>query len=102
VFYINQNVFTPAAGAPLTIQVGYTQFPGSYSLKVYNTAGEFIRDIGLSANPKAPTYLNQPLPVTTYTWDGTNYAGNRVSSGVYIFYLVEPFDRKIKRVILVH
>jgi len=102
VFNINLNVFQPATSAPLTVTVGYTQFPGPYALKVYNTAGEFIRDLTTTVTPASPTYLTEALPITNYVWDGKNFAGNPCASGIYIFYLVEPFDRKIKKVVLVH
>ena len=104
-FYVSQNLFVPSKG-PVSIYVDYCNFPGPYSLKVYNTAGEFIRDLSQDStppmNPPPPTYLTSQLPPQTYHWDGTNYGNNLCSSGVYILYLVEPLDRKIKRIILVH
>ncbi len=100
IFYVNQNVFVPSPSAPLSIYVGYNYYPGSYSLKIYNTAGEFIRDLGKDANPPSPNYLKGPI-MQPYYWDGTNYANNKCASGVYILYLIEPFDRKIKKVLLV-
>jgi hypothetical protein len=98
VFYIDHNVFSPANGS-LIVQVDCAVFPGNYSLKIYNTAGEFIQDLSKAANN--PPYLNTQLPPQTYYWDGTNYAGNKCASGVYFFHLVEPTGDKTKRVILV-
>jgi len=98
VFYINQNLFQPSSG-PLSMFVGYNQYPGRYSLKIYNTAGEFIRD--LSKDYGDPDNLIQPVQ-HPYFWDGKNSGGNDCASGIYIFYLIEPFDRKIKKVLLVH
>jgi hypothetical protein len=34
-------------------------------------------------------------------WNGTNKYGNPCASGVYIFSLREPFDHKIKRILLI-
>jgi len=94
---VDQNVFTPSQG-PVSIYVDYTGFPGPYSLKVYNSAGEFIRDLSKDANN--PTYLTSRLPPQSYHWYGTNYANNPCASGVYIFYLIEPYGQKIKKIIL--
>ncbi len=93
-FYVSQNVFRPAQG-PLSIFVGYSQFPGPYSLKIYNTAGEFIK--ALVPNQTA----NQPITYAGPPWNGTNYANNPCASGIYLIYLVEPLDHKMKKVLLV-
>jgi hypothetical protein len=60
---------------------------------VYNTAGEHIKTIDSQ-------HLNAPVS-QFYTWDGTNKYGNACASGVYVLYLIEPFDRKLKRILLV-
>jgi hypothetical protein len=97
VFSINQNAYQASPASPISITVGYGYFPGHYSLRIYNSAGEFIRDLS-----KGQNYLSSSLPVTTYTWDGQNEWHNPCASGVYIFYLVEPFSQKSKRFILIH
>lgn len=92
IFFISQNLMNPALG-PVSIYVAYTLYPGEYSLKVYNSAGEFIKDI-------APTQqLNAPV-FKSYTWDGTNRYGNPCASGVYLIYLVEPTEKKFRRILL--
>jgi hypothetical protein len=93
IFYVDHNSFRPSQG-PVSIEVEYTQYPGNYSLRVYNSAGELIKILD-------SRYLNSPV-YQWYSWDGTNKFGNKCASGVYIFYLIEPFDRKLKRVILIH
>ena len=46
--------------------------------------------------------LRLTVPVDKiYSWDGTNKYGDACASGVYILYLIEPFDRKVKRILLV-
>jgi len=72
--------------------VEYNLYPGAYSLRVYNSAGEHIRtlDDGILDNPVR----------RSYAWDGKNKYGEPCASGVYVIYLIEPYDRKIKRVIL--
>jgi hypothetical protein len=98
-FFIGKNVFVPAPNAPLSIYVGCTQYPGPYSLRVYNSAGEFIRD--LSKDYGDPSVLAAPV-THSYFWDGTDYGNNQCVSGVYLFYLIEPFDRHLKKVVLIH
>lgn len=92
IFYASKNVFKPSDG-PVSIHVEYSKFPGNYQLWVYNTAGEHIR-----------TLDSQQLTarmVKSYEWDGKNKNGEDCSSGVYILYLIEPFDRKYKRLLLI-
>jgi hypothetical protein len=89
---VSKNVFTPSD--PVSIFVDYTAYPGEYDLWVYNTAGEHIKTL-------ASRVLSAPVS-ESYQWDGTNKYGERCASGVYMLFLVEPFDRKIKKVLLVH
>jgi hypothetical protein len=81
--------------------VGYGISQGPFSLKVYNTAGEFIKDLGADANPPAPTFLKGSIN-QSFFWKGNNYGGNACVSGVYILNLIEPFDRKRRKVLLIH
>jgi hypothetical protein len=94
---VDHNSFNPSQG-PVSIEVQYTVFPGNYSLKVYNTAGEFIRDLSKDGND--PPTLSAPIS-QWYPWYGTNYKNDKCASGVYIFYLTEPYQKKIKKVVLV-
>jgi hypothetical protein len=92
-FYVAQNVYNATTDQPVSIFVGYSQFPGAYSLWIYNSAGEHIRTLD-SQNLTAP--INQ-----SYFWDGKNKYGDKCASGVYILYLVEPFSTKVKRLVLI-
>jgi hypothetical protein len=98
VFYVGKNAFNPAQG-PVSIFIFDTQYPGPYSFKIYNSAGEFIKT--LVPDQIANTIITYPDPGQT-GWDGTDEAGNRCASGVYLFYLVEPNGRKLKKIILTH
>jgi flagellar hook assembly protein FlgD len=91
VFYVSKNAFDPSNG-PVSINVQYSKFPGDYHFWIYNSAGEHILTLD-SQN------LTQPISAS-YTWDGTNKYGDKCASGVYVLYLVEPFSRKLKRVLL--
>jgi flagellar hook assembly protein FlgD len=63
------------------------------SLKVYNVAGQLVRT--LVDEVQAPDAL---APVT---WDGSNNAGETVSSGVYFYKLVtKNFSQTRKAVFL--
>jgi flagellar hook assembly protein FlgD len=92
-FYIDHNLYNPTTDQPVSIHVAYNRYPGNYSLRIYNSAGEHIRtldDLGMTA----------PID-RSYQWDGKNKYDADCASGVYIFYLVEPFGTKLKKVILV-
>jgi len=73
--------------------VQYNHYPGPYRLWIYNSAGEHIRTL-------------DDLPLTGpidryYNWDGKNKYGEDCASGIYIIFLVETYDRKARRVILI-
>lgn len=91
-FYISRNSFSPSQG-PVSIKVSYCRYPGKYCLWIFNSAGEHIRTLE-EKEMTAPLYAS-------YSWDGTNKSGDVCASGVYIFYLIEPFDRKVKRLLLI-
>lgn len=71
----------------------YNIYPGSYALRIYNSAGEHIRTLD-EGDVDAPVKRS-------YGWDGKNKYGEACADGVYIFYLIEPYDRKVKRILLV-
>jgi hypothetical protein len=93
IFYVNKNLFTPSTDRSVSIYVAYSKVPGDYSFRVYNTAGEHIKTLDTK-------HLNSTI-TQSYQWDGTNKNGDPCASGVYLLYLIEPFDRKIKRLLLV-
>ncbi len=90
-FYVSENIFQPSQG-PISIQVDYCQYPGAYSLGIYNSAGEHIKTLDAR-------HLEGPI-AASYLWDGRNKNGDPCASGVYILYLVEPYNRQIKRILL--
>ena len=62
---------------------------------IYNSAGEHIKTL-------YDEYLTQPLLPTTINWDGSNKYEQKVSSGVYIFYMIKPFGRVLGRLVVIH
>ena len=94
-FYVSKNVFDPSTNGSVSIYVGYSSYPGEYSLTIYNTAGEAITQLD-------PTHNLTNFVMKSYFWDGKNKNGGPCASGVYLLYLVEPYDRKLKRLILIH
>lgn len=91
-FYVSKNVFS--SSNPVSVFVALDQYPGNFELSVYNSAGEFIVDLDKRS-------INGPYQ-NSYLWDGTNRFKEKCASGVYILYLVEPFDKKTKRLLLIH
>lgn len=92
VFYVSKNLFRPSQES-VSILVQYDCYPGGYSLRIYNSAGEHIKT--LDAHP-----LNMPLN-QSYSWDGTNKYNETCASGVYLLELDLPYVHEIKRVLLV-
>ena len=80
--FVSRNVYRPKTdNPPLTIQTNLCG-GGKYSIKLYNSAGEYI--CTLRDNP------NQPAGADQVTWDGKNSAGAYVASGIYIIYMTSP------------
>ena len=92
IFTVSENILRPDQG-PVSIYVEYNIYPGSYALRIYNSAGEHIRTLD-EGDVDAPVKRS-------YGWDGKNKYGEACADGVYIFYLIEPYDRKVKRILLV-
>jgi flagellar hook assembly protein FlgD len=94
IFYVSENAFRPSAGGSVSIYVGYTNYPGPYSLKIYNSAGEQVKTLD-------PDQVITEAKYASYSWDGKNESQQDCASGIYVLYLIEPLDRKIKRVMLI-
>ena len=93
VFDVSLNVLRPSSGKPVTITVEYSRFPGNYSLVIFNSAGEHIKTLD-------DHVLDRPVSAV-YQWDGKNKYGETCASGVYILDLVEPYDRKERKILIV-
>ena len=91
IFYVDHNAFDPSAG-PVSIYVAYSKFPGDYSLRIYNSAGEHVRTLDSQT-------LSGPWS-QSYEWDGKNKYGDKCASGIYVLYLREPFGTKLKRLLI--
>jgi len=91
-FFADQNLFHPSQG-PLSIVVGQCTYPGTFSLKVYNTAGEQVRTLD---EGQLTGFWQRAYP-----WDGRNQKGEDCASGVYLLRLVGPKTTKALRVLLV-
>jgi hypothetical protein len=91
-FYVSKNLFRPSQG-PVSIRVDYCMYPGDFSLRIYNSAGEHVKTLDQGR-------LDGPLH-QSYSWDGTNKYGDACASGVYLFYLREPYGRRTARILLV-
>jgi hypothetical protein len=73
-FWISKNRHK-SGETPVEIRVGPLAF-GAYSLKVYNSAGELVKDLRDGRGTEGL--------YDSATWDGRNEKGARVASGVYL------------------
>jgi hypothetical protein len=60
-------------------------------LKIYNLSGRVVKDFKLS------TYSLQPVSIT---WDGTDYSGNELQSGIYFIKLSSGEHTNVKKIVL--
>ena len=63
------------------------------SLTVYNQLGQEVRSL---------VYETQPAGAYTVSWDGTDAAGNRVSSGIYFYRLYGRAIDQCKKMLLLY
>jgi flagellar hook assembly protein FlgD len=92
-FHVSKNVFR-APGDSVAIRVAIRNYPGDYRLVVYNSAGECVKLLGSGQLTAAFE--------DTFIWNGTNQNGENCASGLYFFSLVEPFNRRTARILLIH
>jgi hypothetical protein len=90
VFYISKNAISPSSG-PVSIYISYPE-AGHYEMKIYNSAGEFINNLGLGSPTGGTAH--------SYIWRGQNQAGQNCASGIYIIYYVEPNRVREAKIIL--
>jgi hypothetical protein len=87
---LHQSAPNPAAGAcEVRYEVART---GAVSIRVYNTLGQHVT-----------TLVDGPVEPGRYTarWDGRNFAGESVSSGVYFYKMTAPEYTATKKMLLV-
>ena len=92
IFDVSENVLRPS-GNPVTITVEYSRYPGDYSLMIYNSAGEHIKTLD-------ETSLSKPVSAV-YVWNGKNKYDETCASGVYVLNLIEPYSRKVRKLLIV-
>jgi hypothetical protein len=67
---------------------------GTFSLTVYNSAGEEVNPLVPPQDVAAP--FDQ-----WFQWNGKNKFGDKVASGVYLIEVTEPYATRVARVILI-
>lgn len=90
-FFISENVITPTSG-PVSIYVSFPE-AGKYEMKIYNSNGEFIKDLGQGVSSGVNSY--------SFSWAGTNYLNQPCASGIYIIYFLQPLGVKEAKILLI-
>ncbi len=80
--FVSRNIFAPRTDSPLLFIKSNLCTPGPYAVKIYNSAGEFIRTLRDNKTQSTGTDM--------VYWDGKNFLGDIVASGIYIIYVTEP------------
>jgi hypothetical protein len=91
-FYVSKNIFNPEQES-VSIYVALTDFSAEYNLRIYNTAGEYIRALD-------EQYLSG-IYEKSYLWDGKNAHRDKCASGVYLIRLSIPSYIRYKKVLLI-
>jgi hypothetical protein len=79
-FFVSKNILDPGSG-PVSI---YASSPtaGPCSVRIFNSAGEFIKDLGEGTPPTGPLH--------SFSWNGTNSNQQPCASGLYVIYCLRP------------
>jgi hypothetical protein len=91
-FFVSRNVSRPDVDQPPVFVRVRLSTPGYCSVKIYNSAGEFVKE--LWDNP-VQDGLYRELP-----WDGKNMNGEKVASGVYIIYYTNRYQTRAARLLI--
>ena len=89
---MSDNVFKPDEGDFI---IHYkVQNPGKYSLRIYNSAGELVREL---KNMQSRWPAEDDVP-----WDGKNMKGDLVAAGVYVVYFESYRYIKTAKLLIIH
>ena len=94
---LSLNLLSQASG-PVSIHEVIAEYPGRFSLRVYNTAGELVKVLDDNTNTQS---LSTGVLDAWVSWDGTNTHGDKVASGVYVIELTGPFRTMSARIAVV-
>ncbi|MFA6092935.1 MAG: FlgD immunoglobulin-like domain containing protein [Elusimicrobiota bacterium] len=85
------NVFNPLRGEKAVFKYETTG-AGRVRLRLFTMSGQLVR-----------TFIDEDRPAGkgSADWNGTNPAGNRVASGIYLLHLSAPGFEKVQKVIVV-
>jgi hypothetical protein len=86
------NPFNPETWIPYQLKED-----SEVTIRIYNVTGELIREFRLGHKPVG-LYVSQDRAVH---WDGTNSAGDRVSSGIYFYNIQAGSYSSTKKMIAV-
>ncbi|MEK7746335.1 MAG: FlgD immunoglobulin-like domain containing protein, partial [Elusimicrobiota bacterium] len=85
------NVFNPLRGEKATAKYEILE-PGQVTLRLFTVNGSLVRTLVDEAKPAGKGSVD---------WDGTNSAGSRVASGIYLLHLKAPGITKTQKIIVI-
>ena len=89
---MSDNVYQPAKEGAFLIHYR-VQNPGKYSLRIYNSAGELVREL-LDLESRWPVVDDVP-------WDGKNMNGEWVASDVYVIFFESDRYVRVAKILVV-
>ncbi len=85
------NIFNPLRGEKATAKYEILE-PGQVKLRLFTVNGSLVRTLVDEAKPAGKGSVD---------WDGTNSAGSRVASGIYLLHLEAPGITKTQKIIVI-
>jgi hypothetical protein len=91
-FFVSRNVYRPDYDQPSVFVRVHLSTPGYCSIKIYNSAGEFVKELW---NSRVQDALDREI-----LWDGKNMHGAPVASGIYVIYYTSRYQTKSARLLV--
>jgi hypothetical protein len=91
-FFVSRNVYRPDYDQPPVFVRVHLSTPGYCSIKIYNSAGEFVKELW---NSRVQDGLYREIP-----WDGKNMHGAPVASGLYVIYYTSRYQTRLARLLV--
>jgi hypothetical protein len=90
------NPFNPTT----TISFSVTQTSSFVTLEIYNLKGQKVKTFDVSASYRIDAKATESLPHYSIIWNGRDFNGNRVRSGIYFYKLQSGKFQETKKMML--
>ncbi len=95
------NYPNPSLDGQVTIRLSLSRYVPDVKLKIFDLAGERVRDIGSDEINFDINKSSDQNWVYNYLWNGKNDGGERVASGIYVYLLDIEGQKKFGKIAII-